>query len=165
LTQIGLSDAVRETLAVRRSITSQGVSTPTSGKARRVPMTPTLAEELFDLFTERRREAMAKGWPEPPEWVFCSETWTAADPRNVERVWQRVRRKAQKQGARPLKLHCACHTWATLALQAGKSIRWVADVLGHADPALTLRVYAHAMREAESDLSFADFGAAPRGPC
>jgi hypothetical protein len=32
-----------------------------------------------------------------------------------------------------------------------------ADVLGHADPALTLRVYAHAMRAEEADLSFADF--------
>jgi len=29
--------------------------------------------------------------------------------------------------------------------------------LGHADPALTLRVYAHALREEETDLSFADF--------
>jgi hypothetical protein len=52
----------------------------------------------------------------------------------------------------------------TLALQAGKSIRWVADVLGHADPALTLRVYVHAMREAESDPSFADFGGPARPP-
>jgi hypothetical protein len=33
----------------------------------------------------------------------------------------------------------------------------VAEVLGHGDPALTLRVHAHAMREEESDLSFADF--------
>jgi site-specific recombinase XerD len=49
------------------------------------------------------------------------------------------------------------HTWATFALQAGKSIRWVAHVLGHADPALTLRVYAHAMREEETDLRFAEF--------
>ena len=61
--------------------------------------------------------------------------------------------------ASPVKLHCARHTWATLALRAGKSVRWVADQLGHADPALTLRVYAHAMREEEHDLSFADFGA------
>jgi hypothetical protein len=35
-------------------------------------------------------------------------------------------------------------------------VRWVADQLGHSDPALTLRVYAHAMREEEHDLSFAD---------
>ena len=61
---------------------------------------------------------------------------------------------------RPLRLHATRHTWATFALQAGKSVRWVADQLGHADPALTMRVYAHAMKEEETDLSFADFGAA-----
>ena len=32
----------------------------------------------------------------------------------------------------------------------------------HADPALTLRVYAHAMLEEEVDLSFADFGSPGR---
>jgi len=40
----------------------------------------------------------------------------------------------------------------------------VADQLGHADPALTLRVYAHAMREEEAGLSFAEFGGTRR-PC
>ena len=34
----------------------------------------------------------------------------------------------------------------------------MADVLGHADPALTLRVSAHAMRGEEEDLSFAEYG-------
>ena len=56
---------------------------------------------------------------------------------------------------------------AAFALEAGRSIRWVADVLGNADPALTLRVYAHAMRAEEGDLSFAEFGrswAAGDGP-
>ncbi len=48
------------------------------------------------------------------------------------------------------------------ALYAGKSIRWVADQLGHSDPALTLRVYAHAMREEETDLSFAEFNGSKR---
>ncbi len=32
-------------------------------------------------------------------------------------------------------------------------------MLGHSDPALTLRVYAHAMRGEEEDLSFAEYGA------
>jgi len=35
-------------------------------------------------------------------------------------------------------------------------VRWVAQQLGHQDPAFTLRVYAHAVREEESDLSFAE---------
>ena len=51
---------------------------------------------------------------------------------------------------------------ATLALEAGRSVRWVADQLGHADPALTLRVYAHVLPSEESDLSFADFEAPGR---
>jgi hypothetical protein len=41
-------------------------------------------------------------------------------------------------------------------------VRWVADQLGHADPALTRRVYAHAIQDEESDLSFANFGDSKR---
>ena len=37
-------------------------------------------------------------------------------------------------------------------------MRWVASQLGHANPELTLRVYAHALREEEADLGFLDFG-------
>lgn len=40
-------------------------------------------------------------------------------------------------------------------LAAGRSVRWVADQLGHADPGLTLRVYAHALPTEEHDLAFA----------
>jgi hypothetical protein len=137
------------------------LETPKSGKARRVPM-PALAETFFDLLGERRREALLRGWVDAPEWVYCSEVGTCLELRNVERVWQRVRRRAQKRGVWPLKLHCTRHSWASWALEAGKSVRWVADVLGHADPSLTLRVYAHAMREVESDLSFADLGGTRR---
>ncbi len=125
-------------------------------------MTPTLASELLDLLGDRRREALARGWNEVPRWIFCSEKGTSLDPRNVERVWARVRRRAQKLGVRPLKLHCARHTWATMAIQAGKNVRWVADQLGHANPAFTLKVYAHAMRDDEVDLSFAEFGSPER---
>ncbi len=58
---------------------------------------------------------------------------------------------------RPLKLHTARHTYATLALESGRSIRFVAEQLGHANPALTLRVYAHAMPAEPGDVAFADF--------
>ena len=59
------------------------------------------------------------------------------------------------------------HTYATHALEAGRSVRWVSGQLGHADPAMTLRAYAHVLPHREEDLSFADFGtrhAAPDGP-
>ncbi len=151
-------DFERGRISIRRSITSAGLSTPKSGSGRSVGMTTSLAEELFDLLAHRRGEQLSRGWPEIPPWLFCSETGTPPDPSNAERAWRRVRRRAQKLGVRPLKLHCARHTWATFALHAGRNIRWVADQLGHADPAFTLRVYAHAMRDEETDLSFAEFG-------
>jgi integrase len=151
-------DFDRGRISIRRSITSAGLSTPKSGSGRTVGMTAGLAEALFDLLACRRREQLSRGWPEVPAWLFCSETGSPPDPSNVERAWRRVRRRAQKLGVRSLKLHCARHTWATFALHAGRNIRWVADQLGHSDPALTLRVYAHAMRNEETDLSFAEFG-------
>lgn len=116
-------DFDRRVLTVPSSITSSGLTTLKSGRAHRVVMPESLTIELFDWLAARRREAMTKGWPQLPEWTFCSETGSAPDPANIDRVW----RRAQKHGVRPLKLHRARHTWATMALQAGKCVRWVAD--------------------------------------
>jgi hypothetical protein len=63
-----------------------------------------------------------------------------------------------------LRHHDCRHTFASMALASGKSVRWVASQLGHANPELTLRVYAHALREEETDLSFLDFGGTKRHP-
>ncbi len=45
---------------------------------------------------------------------------------------------------------------------AGYALRVGFAMLGHSDPALTLRVYARAVPEDETDLSFADFDAPRR---
>ncbi len=145
-------------VSIRRAITAGQITTPKSGKGRSIAMPPPLAEALLDLLARRHREQIEHGWREVPEWVFCSRAGTAIDERNCERAWYRVRRRAQKFGVRPLKLHTARHTYASMALATGKSIRWVADQLGHASPMLTLKTYAHAMREEEVDLGFATFG-------
>jgi len=64
---------------------------------------------------------------------------------------------------RPLRLHCTRHTYAFRALAVGKNLRWFAGQLGHSNPELTLRQYAHMLPQEETDLSFADFGG-PRRP-
>ncbi len=152
-------DFERSRVAIRRSLANGITTTPKSGKGRFVAMSPGLGSALLDLLGQRRAECLARGWSEVPAWVFCSETGGPLDERNVSRSWERVRRKAQKAGVRPLRLHCARHSFASLALAAGKSIRWVAEQLGHANPELTLRVYAHVLPSEGGDLSFVDFGA------
>ncbi|GAB2616299.1 hypothetical protein GCM10027168_55980 [Streptomyces capparidis] len=47
--------------------------------------------------------------------------------------------------AREHGMHALRHFYASVLLDAGENIRAVSEYLGHADPALTLRVYAHLM--------------------
>jgi integrase len=47
----------------------------------------------------------------------------------------------------PARLHDLRHVHATLLLTAGVPVHVVAERLGHADPAITLRVYAHVIRQ------------------
>jgi len=155
-------DFERRRVHVRRAYVKGRITTPKSGRGRYVAMAPALALVLLDVLGTRRREALALGWPETPEWVFPSQTGGLIDQDNFERSWRRVRRRAQALGVRPLRLHCARHTWASLAVASGKSIPWVADQLGHADPALTLRVYSHVIPNDEPNLSFLDFGGSGR---
>ncbi len=46
---------------------------------------------------------------------------------------------------RRITFHGLRHSFASLLLANGIDIRTVSELLGHADPAMTLRVYAHAM--------------------
>jgi hypothetical protein len=96
--------------------------------------------------------------------VFCSETGGLLDERSVTPLVA----SGATQGAGPGRPAAAAsrrspHLREPRA-RAGKSVRWVAAQLGHANPELTLRVYAHALREEESDLSFLDFGGTKRHP-
>jgi integrase len=150
-------DLDRHQITIRRALTKGQEVTPKSGLARKVAMPPTLTECLFDLLGKRRHEMLTEGRPDIPATVFCSRVGKPLDERNVTRSWYRVRRRAQKQGVRPLKLHTARHTYATFALDAGRSIRFVSEQLGHSNPAFTLRVYAHAMPAEHGDVEFANF--------
>lgn len=59
-------------------------------------------------------------------------------------------------------MHALRHFYASVQLEAGTSIRAVAEYLGHSDPGFTLRVYTHLMPSSEDrarqavDLAFGD---------
>lgn len=148
-------DWARHKIHVRRSRVRDQTGTPKSGKARQVDMSPQLERVLRAVQAERRR---AHPWRDPDGWVFTSRDGRRPLAETVfNRAWQRLRCRFEKNGIRLLTLHSARHTWATLALRAGKSIKWIADQLGHSDPAFTLRIYAHSLPDEGEDLGFLDF--------
>lgn len=48
-------------------------------------------------------------------------------------------------GSRENGMHALRHFYASVLLDAGESVKALAEYLGHSDPGLTLRVYAHLM--------------------
>jgi integrase len=124
------------------------ITTPKSGKARQVGVSPTLREALGEL-----RDKLSP-WEEPG-YVFLSPTGKRWDERNFARAFDRLRTRALKaENVRPLHFHCARHTFASWALEGGQSIKWVQSARGHASAEITLRTYAHLMPSTEDELDF-----------
>lgn len=76
--------------------------------------------------------------------VICSNVGTVHNERNFETWWDAWRKK---YGFADVKFHELRHTQATQLLSNGVDVKTVADRLGHADPGITLRWYAHAIPE------------------
>jgi integrase len=72
------------------------------------------------------------------EWVFCSDTGGLLPSNTVDREFKRVRKLA---GVPPMIMYGCRHTFATTALDRGVPLPLVAATLGHANPAITARVY------------------------
>ncbi len=76
------------------------------------------------------------------------------DETNFSRGYRRLRQRFAEKKIRPLRLHDMRHTFATLAIEGRRSIMRVSQVLGHHDPALTLRTYAHVLERENDDMGF-----------
>ncbi len=108
----------------------------------------TIALPDFAVEMLKRRKAVlaARKLAAPPDpdtptldLVFPSAVWTLRDPQNVGHEWQRVREALGM--ADDITAHSFRHAVATILDDAGLSARITADVLGHADPAMTQRRY------------------------
>lgn len=72
--------------------------------------------------------------------VLVDELGRPPHPETVSRWW---REAIDRAGVRPIRLHDARHTSATVLLRAGVPVKVVSQRLGHADVAVTMRVYQH----------------------
>ena len=60
-------------------------------------------------------------------------------------VYENFQRHRDRAGLPPMRFHDLRDTAGTLMIRASVDVRTVADILGHADPAMTLRRYAHVL--------------------
>lgn len=79
------------------------------------------------------------------QYVVCNEAGEPYHPQVLSRYW---REAVSKAGVRHIKLHGGRHTAATLMHLDGVPAAVIAAWIGHSDPTLTLRVYAHSQDDA-----------------
>jgi len=77
----------------------------------------------------------------------CNFGDTPPNPDRVGWWWHRARELSGID--KRWRLHDVRHFSATMAIGSGFDVRTVAHRLGHAEPAMTLRVYAHAEQAAD----------------
>lgn len=75
--------------------------------------------------------------------VFCHDDGTKFDPRGFSRHFERIIVRLQKGGFTRITFHGLRHTFATLSRQEGTDLRLVSEILGHYDPAFTMKIYQH----------------------
>ena len=113
-----------------------------SKKARRVDMSRDLRRALIALRDERLLKAFMKGMNDiSDELVFPSPEGGILDPDNLyHRYFLPVLAKA---GIRKIRLHDLRHTFGSLLIQAGASIVYVKEQMGHSSIQVTIDTYGH----------------------
>ena len=104
-------------------------------------MSKQLKSELLGLRHKTKLQTVRKGWGRVPEWVFVNENGNPLDGDN----WRRrvFYRSLVKSGIRKIRIHDLRHTYASLLIQAGESLAYVRDQLGHHSIRVTVDIYGH----------------------
>lgn len=134
-------DLTQRFAEIRKTMKHGKLTTPKSGKGRRVDLSAQLAEVLRALSVERKEEKLRYGWKEMPPWVFLSEAGTPLDVDNFRRrVWPKLFAKA---GLRQVRIHDMRHTFASLLIAQGETLAYIRDQMGHHSIRVTVDVYGH----------------------
>jgi integrase/predicted nucleotidyltransferase len=112
-----------------------------TGNRRTLTLDPATVDAIAELRAARE---------EISPYLFSDTT----GPANPDRIgWWWTRAREQSGIDRKWRLHDLRHWTATTAITSGHDVRTVAGRLGHANPAMTLRVYAHAVEGADRALA------------
>lgn len=114
-------------------------TTPKSGKARTIDIDPAILKMLKDLRKEQAKAGIIS------EYVFTQDG--SPLPIQPQSPTQYLRKLSKSSGLPDLHPHKLRHSFASIAITNGADIASVSEKLGHANKAITLKLYTHADRE------------------
>lgn len=126
-------------IQVERSWSSLGAfqNLISSASRRAVPMLPYLVHTLSQL-----RDSQGK--PGPDKFLFTFDGTRPLDQSNVRKDFTASLGKA---GHRRVTLYSLRHSFASVMVASGASIKALQRCLGHASAAMTLNIYSHLIQE------------------
>lgn len=115
-------------------------TTKTDHSNRRITIPDEVVAALHEHKQQQQEHYGRYGLVPSLDLVFASSAATPLLPRNLERAYKALQAKAEVPAA---KFHDLRHWHASMLLEEGSDIREIAKRLGHANPSITLRFYAH----------------------
>ena len=145
---VSIKGKMGSSITVRRSAdtrTKTRVSTTMTAEERRVRIGPRMVEVLRRHRACQLEERMkASSW-EDPGLVFPNTKGRIRRRDTMVRSLRRFLKEADLPA--DVRFHDLRHTAGTLALRQGVPLHTVSGMLGHSDPAMTLRRYAHVLED------------------
>ena len=140
-------------ITVRRSADTRTskvrISTTKTGRERPIGIGPRTIEILNSQRARQLKERMAATTWTDAGLVFPNERGGVRRRESAARSLKRLLTKAGL--STNFRFHDLRHTAGTLALRQGVPLHTVSKMLGHADPAMTLRRYAHVLEDMRED--------------
>lgn len=126
---------------IQRTFSRGNLGSPKNGKHRHIDMSRQLTQVMKEAKHQRKIETINNGWGKVPKWAFVSNAGT---PLDINHWRKRVFYKAiEKAELRKIRVHDIRHTYASLLIQAGESLAYVRDQLGHHSISVTVDIYGH----------------------
>ncbi len=119
----------------------------TKHSVRNIPLLPNIAEKLNNYRKSQSEYLKSNGYPES-DFVFTSTTGTPIEPRCFQRDFKKI---LVKNNIRIVNVHGLRHTFATRALESGRSVKTLSSILGHSSTAFTMDVYGHVTEDLKID--------------
>jgi hypothetical protein len=96
---------------------------------------------MAPLAGELREHRLASPFSRDSDLVFCASSSGTIGHRNLSS--RGLTRASDRAGLEGVTFHVLRHTFASILIDQGHDVVFVSRQLGHANPAITLKVYAH----------------------